>query len=223
MSGTALLGRLRPIALLGPLFLLPPARADTVITTNFRIPIFGVLVLLPSGHGTPDLPGIGGGPPTPGKSGMKDAEIMRQNARFRSSWEPGGDLITLTARVAGATVINGVIGHCRPSLRVLLVGEIRVVTQWHSRDQIGNLNVLSRTHGTLLFAPEMEETRKQWPPSQASGLYPDIIHSTCSVPDFFVTELPFSSSVFSFGWTVRRVGTCFRCVCDAAHKAKFYR
>ena len=29
---------------------------------------------------------------------MKDAEIMRQNARFRSSWEPGlgGDLIPLT-------------------------------------------------------------------------------------------------------------------------------
>ena len=26
---------------------------------------------------------------------------MRQNARFRSSWEPGGDLITLTVRVAG--------------------------------------------------------------------------------------------------------------------------
>ena len=40
---------------------------------------------------------------------------MRQNARFRSSWEPGGDLITLTVRVAGATVVNGVIGHCRPS------------------------------------------------------------------------------------------------------------
>jgi hypothetical protein len=42
---------------------------------------------------------------------------MRQNARFRSSWEPGGGLITLTVRVAGATVINGVImiGHCRPS------------------------------------------------------------------------------------------------------------
>ncbi len=31
------------------------------------------------------------------------------------SWERGGDLITLTVRVAGATVINGVIGHCRPS------------------------------------------------------------------------------------------------------------
>ena len=50
---------------------------------------------------------------------VKDAEIMRQNARFRSesSWEPGGDLITLTVRVAGATVlvVNGVIGHCRPS------------------------------------------------------------------------------------------------------------
>ena len=44
---------------------------------------------------------------------------MRQNARFRSSWEPGGDLITLTVTVAGATVtvtvVNGVIGHCRPS------------------------------------------------------------------------------------------------------------
>ncbi len=46
---------------------------------------------------------------------MKDAEIMRQNARFRSSWERGGDLITLTVRVAGATVVNGVIGHCRLS------------------------------------------------------------------------------------------------------------
>ena len=44
---------------------------------------------------------------------MKDAEIMRQNARFRSSWEPGGDLITL---VAAAAVVNGVIGHCRPRL-----------------------------------------------------------------------------------------------------------
>jgi hypothetical protein len=47
-----------------------------------------------------------------------DAEIMRQNKRFRSSWEPGGDLITLTVRVAGATAVNaagGVIGHCRPS------------------------------------------------------------------------------------------------------------
>jgi hypothetical protein len=54
----------------------------------------------------------------------------------------------------------------------------------------------------------MEETRKQWPPIQASGLKPDITHSTCSVPDFFVTELPFSSSALSFGWTVRRVGTC---------------
>ena len=43
---------------------------------------------------------------------MKDAEIMRQNARFRSSWEPGGDLITL---VTAAAVVNGVIGHCRPS------------------------------------------------------------------------------------------------------------
>jgi hypothetical protein len=29
--------------------------------------------------------------------------------------EPGGDLIALTVRVAGATVVNGVIGHCRPS------------------------------------------------------------------------------------------------------------
>ncbi len=50
---------------------------------------------------------------------MKDAEvtleIMRQNARFRSSWEHGGDLITLTVLVAAAAVINGVIGHCRPS------------------------------------------------------------------------------------------------------------
>ena len=41
---------------------------------------------------------------------MKDAEIMCQNARFRSSWEPGGDLITLTVRVAGAAVGNDVIG-----------------------------------------------------------------------------------------------------------------
>jgi hypothetical protein len=57
---------------------------------------------------------------------MKDAEIMRQNARFRSSWEPGGDLITLTLRVAAAAVVNGVIGHhnngCRPSKIVSLVG-----------------------------------------------------------------------------------------------------
>ncbi len=48
------------------------------------------------------------------------AEIMRQNARFRSSWarEPGGDLITLTVRVAGATVVSAVIGHCRPSAQI---------------------------------------------------------------------------------------------------------
>ncbi len=56
---------------------------------------------------------------------LKDAEIImiRQNARFRSSWEPGGDLITdgiLTVRVAGVTVVNGVIGHssCRQAFRV---------------------------------------------------------------------------------------------------------
>jgi hypothetical protein len=52
------------------------------------------------------------------ESCMTDAEIMRQNARFRSSWEPepasGGDLITLRV-VAAAAVVNGVIGHCRPS------------------------------------------------------------------------------------------------------------
>ena len=50
---------------------------------------------------------------------------MRQNARFRSSWEPGGDLtsITLTVRVAAAAVVNGVIGHCRPSGRLIrLIG-----------------------------------------------------------------------------------------------------
>ena len=39
---------------------------------------------------------------------------MRKNARSRWSWEPGGDLITLTVRVAGAAVVNDVIGHCRP-------------------------------------------------------------------------------------------------------------
>ena len=54
--------------------------------------------------------------PKPHWQCMKDAEIMRQNARFRSSWEPGlggdSDLITL---VAAAAVVNGVIGHCRPS------------------------------------------------------------------------------------------------------------
>jgi hypothetical protein len=33
----------------------------------------------------------------------------------RAQWEPGGDLITLTVRVAGVTVVSGVIGHCRPS------------------------------------------------------------------------------------------------------------
>ena len=36
---------------------------------------------------------------------------MRKNARSRWSWEPGGDLITLTVRVAGAAVVNDVIGH----------------------------------------------------------------------------------------------------------------
>jgi hypothetical protein len=35
--------------------------------------------------------------------------------------------------------------------------------------------------------------------------------------------LPFSSSALSFGRTVRRVGTCLRCFCNAAHKAKVYR
>ena len=46
---------------------------------------------------------------------MKDAEIMRQNARFRSSWELGGDLITLRV-VAAAAVVNGVIGSTLPAL-----------------------------------------------------------------------------------------------------------
>jgi hypothetical protein len=45
---------------------------------------------------------------------MKEAKLMRKNARSRWSWEPGGDLITLTVRVAGAAVVNDVIGHCRP-------------------------------------------------------------------------------------------------------------
>jgi len=36
---------------------------------------------------------------------------MHKNARSRWSWEPGGDLITLTVRVAGAAVVNDVIGH----------------------------------------------------------------------------------------------------------------
>ena len=43
---------------------------------------------------------------------------MRQISDSAGSWEPGGDLITLTVRVAGAAVVNGVngaIGHCRPS------------------------------------------------------------------------------------------------------------
>jgi hypothetical protein len=42
---------------------------------------------------------------------------MRFNARSRWSWEPasGGDLVTLTVRVAGTSVVNDVIGHCRPS------------------------------------------------------------------------------------------------------------
>ena len=141
-------------------------------------------------------------------------------------WHVGLMLLTL-ARYIAVVPPESPDEPATPSLQSLRAGEIRVVTQWHSRDQIGNLNVLSRTHsrthGTLLFAPEMEETRKQWPPIQASGLYPDITHSTCSVPDFFVTELPFSSSVLSFGTTVRRVGTCFRCFCNAAHKAKVYR
>ena len=36
---------------------------------------------------------------------------MRKNARSRWSWEPGGDLITVTVRVAGAAVVNDFIGH----------------------------------------------------------------------------------------------------------------
>ncbi len=59
---------------------------------------------------------------------MKDAQaeiimiMIRQNARFRSSWEPGGDLIILTVRVAGVTVtvVNGVIGHCRQAFGKIL-------------------------------------------------------------------------------------------------------
>ena len=45
---------------------------------------------------------------------MKDTKLMRKNTRFRWSWEHGGDLISLTFRVAA--VVNGVIGvigHCR--------------------------------------------------------------------------------------------------------------
>ena len=39
---------------------------------------------------------------------MKDTKLMRKNVRFRWSWEHGGDLISLTFRVAA--VVNGVIG-----------------------------------------------------------------------------------------------------------------
>jgi hypothetical protein len=50
----------------------------------------------------------------------EDAEIMRQNARFPPSRAAsgslsGGEPITLTVRVAAASVVNGAIGHCRPS------------------------------------------------------------------------------------------------------------
>ena len=66
---------------------------------------------------------------------MKDAEIMRQNARFRSSWEPGGDLITLTVRVAGATVVNGVIAGFRRLLTSLFGRTINLkVKHWGSRN-----------------------------------------------------------------------------------------
>ena len=64
----------------------------------------------------------------------------------------------------------------------------------------------------------MEETRKQWPPIQAAGLYPDITHSTFSAPEYFVTELPFSSCALSAGKMVRRVGTWLTYFCKAAHK-----
>jgi hypothetical protein len=53
---------------------------------------------------------------------MKEAKLMRKNARSRWSWEPGGDLITLTVRVAGAAVVN-VIGHSmylEPELQAVL-------------------------------------------------------------------------------------------------------
>ena len=56
---------------------------------------------------------------------MKDTKLMRKNARFRWSWEHGGDLISLTFRVAA--VVNGVIGGlkggrgCRCRIKILRI------------------------------------------------------------------------------------------------------
>ena len=61
---------------------------------------------------------------------MKDAtsKLMRKTARFRWSWEPGGDLITLTVGVAAAAAVNGVIGHS--AVRYLDLPEILVVVYY---------------------------------------------------------------------------------------------
>jgi hypothetical protein len=85
---------------------------------------------------------------------------MRQNARFRSSWEPGGDLITLTVRVAGAAVVNDVIGHCRPSSK----GGVQVQV-----DQLGDYGIMGPNLGA--------KPLPRWGYSQHSSLVPDFSKS----------------------------------------------
>ncbi len=64
---------------------------------------------------------------------------MRQFSRFRSSCEPGGDLITgtLTLCVAAAALVNGrVIGHCRPSKISQLGWDVCTSTIKHWAEQL---------------------------------------------------------------------------------------
>ena len=57
---------------------------------------------------------------------------MRKNARFRWSSEHGGDLITLTFRVAA--VVNGVIGHCRAERWAVPKQDFRTKSSEHEID-----------------------------------------------------------------------------------------
>ncbi len=55
-------------------------------------------------------------PPTRSQQGCQSPlRLSCARSQSRWSWEPGGDLITLTVRVAAAAVVDGVIGQCRPS------------------------------------------------------------------------------------------------------------
>ena len=61
---------------------------------------------------------------------------MRKNARFRWSWEHGGDLITLTFRVAAVLlVVSGVIGHCQAERWAVPMGDFGTKSIVGGRDQ----------------------------------------------------------------------------------------